>query len=188
MLPVASNGLGISERKWFKFTLQWENYKMTTGLLESEIHTELIYCLEPYTFSSLISVLPTAKDYSEALLLSTLQDIAVQKTNKAVLQHEFTKLVQDHTKSVLSFISTLKSKVRECGFNVKCKYCDKHGHTEEICQSKHGNWGIWQKGMHFANEACHEKQRLTREKREEKKREIQQEPEEEELNNVYKIQ
>ena len=77
MLPVASNELGISERKWFEFTLRWENYKKTTGFLESEIHTELIYCLEPDTFSSLISVLPTANDSSEALLLSTLQDIAV---------------------------------------------------------------------------------------------------------------
>ena len=80
--------------------------------LESVTPTELIYCLEPDTFSSLISVLPTANDSPETLLLSTLQDIAVQKTNKAVLQHEFTKLVQDHTESAQSFISTLKSKAR----------------------------------------------------------------------------
>jgi len=42
--------------------------------------------------------------------------------------------------------------------------------------------------MHFANASCNEKRRLAREKRDEKKREIQQVPNEEELNNVYKIQ
>ena len=123
MLPVASNGLGISERKWFEFTLLWETYKKATGLLESETPTELIYCLEPDTFSTLISVLPTATGSTEAVLLSTLKDIAVQKTNKTVLQHEFNKLTQDHTESAQSFISTLKSKARECGFNQECEHC-----------------------------------------------------------------
>ena len=123
MLPVASNGLGISERKWFGFTLLWETYKIATGLLESETTAELIYCLEAETFSTLIIVLPTATGSTKALLLSTLKDIAVQKTNKTVLQHEFNKLTQDHTESAQSFISTLKSKARECGFNHECEHC-----------------------------------------------------------------
>ena len=67
--------------------------------------------------------------------------------------------------------------------DVKCKYCNKLGHTEDICHSKY-----CKKGIHFTKEACHKKLKITREKGEEKKREIQQEPDKEELNNVYKIQ
>ena len=42
--------------------------------------------------------------------------------------------------------------------------------------------------MHWANKSCHTKRKLAREMKHEMKREIQQVPDKEELNNVYKIQ
>ena len=49
--------------------------------------------------------------------------------------------------------------------DIKCNYCDKLGHTEEVCHSKHGYCGVCKTGMHWANQSCHAKQKLAREMR-----------------------